>query len=401
MGLELRAIGEDEGAAYRRVSAIAFANSPPAADDLDTPWVGVEYDRTLCAFDGKAMVGVSRVISFDFSVPGGRLPAVAGVADVGVLPTHRRQGVLTAMMRRTLDDAHHRGEPVALLTASEGGIYGRFGFGVSVLGATVEVTKEGAEVTVPVEGSVELMEPDEALSTIVGLFDATRGPGDVNRFDWWWDQQVVHPTRGRTPPFVAVHRAPSGEPDGYALYRINSGSDGRTANVSDVVATSASAYAALWRYLIGIDLVRRISSWARPVDESVRWMLNDPRKARITSVSDHLWSRLVDVPAALGARAYGAAGELVLEVADPLCPWNDSTFRLEGGPDGAECGPAGSTASPDIVTDAAALGQAWLGGIGFAELARAGRLDERRPGAAARADAMFATARAPHARTGF
>lgn len=396
----MRAIGEKEAADYRRVSAIAFANSPPAEEDLDEPWVGVEYDRTLCAFDGGPMVGVSRVISFDFTVPGGWLPAVAGVADVGVLPTHRRRGVLTALMEETIDDVRRRGEPVALLTASEGGIYGRFGFGVTVRGASLEVTKEGAEVIVPSAGSVELLEHGDSLDSIVPLFDATRRPGDVDRKHWWWDQRVANPRRGGKPPFVAVHRGADGEPDGYTTYRVNAGNDGRTISVTDVVGTSPAAYASLWRYLIGIDLVRKITTWGRPVDEPLPWMLNDPRKATVTGVGDFLWARLVDVAAALEARTYGVDGALTIAVLDPLCPWNDGVHRLDAGTDGASC-TRGGAEEPDLVTDVTSLASAWLGGISVSALVAAGRIEERRPGSAAVADAMFAAGRPPHARTGF
>src|SRR6202522_2206103 len=88
-----------------------------------------ELDRTQAAFADGKLVGTSGLYTLEVTVPGARQVAMGGVTSVGVLPTHRRRGLLRGMMRAMLDDCHARGEVLAGLSASEGGIYGRYGFG--------------------------------------------------------------------------------------------------------------------------------------------------------------------------------------------------------------------------------------------------------------------------------
>src|SRR6185503_18593563 len=84
--------------------------------------------RALAAYDGDEPVALTGAYRFDLSIPGGELPC-AGVTWVGVIPTHRRRGILRDLMRRELEDVHSWGEPIAALWASEAAIYGRFGYG--------------------------------------------------------------------------------------------------------------------------------------------------------------------------------------------------------------------------------------------------------------------------------
>ena len=74
----------------------------------------------------------------------------------------------------------------------------------------------------------------------------------------------------------------------------------------------------------------------------------------------------------------------MLEVRDAVCEWNDGRWRLDGG----EC--SRTEDEPDLALDVSALGSAFLGGISFAQLHAALRVDELREGAVARADALFA-----------
>ncbi len=165
------------------------------------------------------------------------------------------------------------------------------------------------------------------------------------------------------------------------------------------MALTPGAAAGLWRYCLDLDLIGAVQLAGRPVDEPLRWLLADPRRLRTAKVTDGLWVRLLDLPAALAARRYAAPGAVVVEVTDRLRPANDGRFLLEGGPDGADCRPTGR--EPDLLCDVADLGAAYLGGVKLASLARAGRVLEQAPGALARADAMFATDPAPWCTTGF
>ena len=174
--------------------------------------------------------------------------------------------------------------------------------------------------------------------------------------------------------------------DGYVSYRVKE----RVLTVHELMAVTTEARAALWRFCFDMDIMRSTEAYARPVDDPLPWMLADPRRLERT-VGDNIWLRLVDVRAALAARRYMQSDRLVIEVPDEFCPWNEGRYELEGGPEGAEC--RASTSSPDLALSVADLAAGYLGSVRFTTLARAGRVDERTPGALERADAMFSSAR--------
>ncbi len=399
MDVEIRAIGEDRFAEWVRTNELAFGSH---ADDRD---VGreravAELDRTFGAFDADELVGTAASYSLRMRVPGGPVVPTAGVTMVGVKPTHRRRGVNTAMMARLLDQAAERGEPLAALFASEGGIYGRFGFGVATFIGTMDLeTGRSAFVRgYRPAGRTRLRSLDEALPTLVDLYGrASRSrPGtivlDEQRFRYW-----LH-THGPTkdlPFFVAIHEGEDGA-DGYAIYKVkhewSGGIPASELAVHDVQATTPQAYADVWRFLLDVDLIHRVTAWARPADEPLLHLLAEPRRLRLT-VRDGLWVRLVDVRGALATRGYAAEGRLVLEVEDRFRPANEGRVALRVGPDGASCEP--TSERPDLACSVNVLGAVYLGGATFHQLWRANRVDERRPGALALADAMFATDAAP------
>jgi predicted acetyltransferase len=169
--------------------------------------------------------------------------------------------------------------------------------------------------------------------------------------------------------------------------------------VYELYGSSPTVRTALWQFCLGVDLTATLSCWNAPVDEPLRWRLADPRRFRITAVSDWLWARLVDIPAALGGRRYASPGRLVLDVTDAFKPHNTGRYEVAGGPDGADCRRTDS--EPDLALDVTDLGALYLGGVGCTALARAGRVEECRPGALAAGDALFATAEAPWCTTEF
>ena len=408
MGFELRPVTGDEIPSFLRCSEGAFGVQ---FDDeaIAVEAQGVEVDRSLAVFDGADMVATAGALSFQLTLPGlGTAPA-AGVSYVGVQPTHRRLGILRAMMRRQLDDVRDRGESLAVLTASEGGIYGRFGYGPGTFVATYEIDRPTGLTRTP-DGTIRLVTGDVAASAFPAVYDEVRRgrPGEVDRSPAWWDSFFADHEGGRTgagPLFHALRAGPSGEVDGYVSYRYDRRGEGgdvdrATVRVEELCATGDAAYADLWAFVCDIDLTRGAQVRGRPLDETVRWMLRDPRRLHLTGMQDHLWVRLVDLPAALEARRYPVEGSVVLEVDDPFCPWNEGTWQLEAGPSGVEARPA-SGRGADLSLGAADLGCTFLGGLTFSALARAGRVLEHVTGAAARADALFACDPLPFCATEF
>lgn len=401
----MRPIVEEEIPPWVRTDAAAFGENADEFAKLAARWIATELDRTRAVFSGDELVGTSRNYSFELTLPGGALIPAAGVSAVAVLPTHRRRGILRAMMAALLDDASDRGEPVAMLTASEGGIYGRFGFGVSTLALDATLDLRAVEFARPrPDGRTRLVTVEELLAQAPPVYDRMRRerPGALSRSEAWW-AEVQQPRSGGTR-FDVVYEDEDGSLDGFVTYTIKDLWDPEPVHVltvRDLVACSPQAEYALWRYLCEIDLVRTLKAPLVPVDTPVPWLLASPRVMLAQPAHDFVWSRVLDVVAALRARTYAASGHLVIAVHDPMRPDGaaDGVFRVEGGPDGAVVSRTGD--APDLSCDVAALSTTWLGGVRWSTLAAAGRVEERTTGALATADAMFASSPLPFGFTWF
>jgi predicted acetyltransferase len=350
-----------------------------------------EPGRTLGAFAGDTMVGTAASIGSAMTVPGGAVVPMAAVTAVGVRTDHRRQGALTAMMRRQLEDST---DVLATLHASEPTIYGRYGFGVGTVGRTFKVSRTRARLRdgVPTAGTVRLVTGDEALTLLPGAYppiQATR-PGMIARPPSWW---VLNYERRAKHEYlrVAVHRGVDGTVDGWVSYRpggLTPGDPRAGSNliVLDFQALDQTVANDLWRYLLGIDLVDEVTAYYRPMDDPVEAMLVDLFAVR-SEPEDELWLRVVDVPAALAARTYGPADPVVVEVVDPLLPNNSGNYVIS--PQGTE-----RTSAPAAVTmTAEVLGMIYLGTWRPSTLAAIGRLTAHDPAALAAADRLFATDR--------
>jgi predicted acetyltransferase len=355
-----------------------------------------EPDRMLWVSDGDLKVAAAGAFSFRLTIPGGELPA-AGVTAVGVLPSHRRRGILTQMMREQIDDVRGREEPLAILWASEASIYGRFGYGLATKAAKISMDRDRAvfrDRSEPV-GATRLVTLEQAADLVPDVFDRVRSetPGMYARSRGWWETGMLadpeHSRRGGGPLFCAVFELDD-EPEAYALYRIkgnwDEGFPNSTLVIREVMATSPVALREIWRFLFGVDLVARIETWGIPPDYPLFLMLTEPRRLRM-ALGDALWLRLVDLEAALRARSFADGDPVVLEVRDSFCDWNEGVWLV---PDGQR-----TDEQPDLRLDTAELGSAYLGGVSFTELARAGLVEEVLEGGLERADALFRTSVTP------
>jgi len=372
-------------------------------DDIELRRPHMDLDRTHAAFDDDgAIVGTARSFATELTVPGGSVSAGA-VTQVTVMPTHRRRGILTGIMEAQLDDIAAREEPVAILIASESTIYGRFGYGPATWSATVEVdTGRGRFAERPAgTGELRLVDRHEIRKAAPPIYERHRleQPGAIERSDWVWDTilAVVQTAfnKDAQSAFHVLH------PDGWMSYRIEERWEERhpqsTLKVIDLVALSPEAYAALWCHAIGHDLVVKVVADDRPEIEPLPWLLGDRRRAQQRGRSDFLWARLLDVPAALTARTYGAEDRLVIEVVDAFRPTSGRRFRLDSG-DGT-C--TTTSDEPDLTVSTAALGAAYLGGTPLWPAAASGSVQEHTDGAVARADRLFAVQPPPWCNTWF
>jgi predicted acetyltransferase len=395
VAIEVRACAPDE--VQGALSPIwHYFGSRPDVEEVERLSAILPAERVHGAFEDGSPVGGAGAYLFETTVPGGAQVRTAGVMAVGVLPTHRRLGVLTKLMRKQLAEAHERGEPLALLYASEGAIYARFGYGLASLAGDIELPKEHAQLwdDQPL-GRARLLDTDEeVLELLPGLYDRVQAE-TVGMFtrtpDWWRVRRLHRPQWQQGGQQMRVVIELDGALEAYALYRLNFGArhmvSGTTLEVSEALGTTPRALDAIWRYLLGIDWVARIDTWWLPLDHPLFLWLREPRRMRF-NVGEALWVRPVDVGAALAARSL-AEGVVVLDVRDEFCPWNQARWRVAA--DSVER----TTAEADLRLGVSELGSVYLGGFTFDQLRRARRLEELKAGAVARADELFRAERQP------
>jgi predicted acetyltransferase len=355
----------------------------------------LEPERTLALRDGGRIVAGTGIFSRRLTVPGGEVP-LAGVTLVGVRPTHRRRGLLTALMRRQLADVHDAGrEAVAALWASEPVIYGRFGYGMATLVAPFQVDKREAQLRRTSTAPVDLLAPADALEAMRRVHELVRPtvPGMLDRDGPWWHDRLrddESDRNGYQPLRAAVTEG------AYALYAVKPhfavDRPRGEVIVREVVAADEDGRAAIWGFLIGLDLTVTLSWDLAPVDDPLPYMVANAHDVGMR-IADGLWVRLVDLPRALSERTYAQPFEVVLEVADEVCPWNAGRWALRWDGSTATCARSATPAGLEL--GAAELGAAYLGGTTLERLARAGRVRELRAGALAAASRAFQGDRAP------
>lgn len=420
-GVVLRHLRPHDLDAYYECLAAAFgARLDAAAIEREAPLL--DLDRTVIALERGEVVGAAAVHRLAMTVPGGARPPVAALSDVAVLPTHRRRGILRAMMERLLSEALDAGEAASCLMASEAGIYGRFGYGPASFAARLTVERRRAALLPVLDhgpgGRVTMLRPDEARSALPAIYAASlaRRPGEVDRLASGWDDLFPDPTEDDAPRarfYAAVENA--GRLEGYVAYSylVERSATGRrrVARVDELVGVHDAAVRALWSFVVGLDLVDAVEAPARPLDDPLRFALVDSRAVEVSSVVDRSWVRLVDLPAALRERRYGDAGRLVLEVVGPhgadRAGQTDerAAWLLDADGDGVAAverlgGPGGSSRTsprglPRLALDPASLGSLYLGGVSARILAAAGRATPSSEEALEVAARLFSSAPSP------
>jgi len=404
----IRPVSAEEYPAFTAVLGEAFLEPwPPEAAAVER---GVlEFDRTIAAVDGAEIVGTATSYSFAMTVPGASARA-AGISEVSVRPSYRRRGILTAMMRHQMRDARSRGEAIAILFASESGIYARYGFGLASwylrlqIGRGDGAMRTGAALGQADSPSLRAVQPAQARERLAQVYaTALPGrPGMLARDDHWWEAMLADPPalRDGMSPLRGLLAENATGPVGYALYRTKpSWQDGvatGTLRLRELVATDPAAIASLWSDLLDRDLVSEVVAPSRPIDDPLLALLADPRRTHAL-MSDALWVRLIDLPGALCQRRYATAVDIVLDVIDPVLPDNAGRWRLHSGEpaNGGEAVCERTSRPADVVLTVQAAGAAYLGGASFGQLVGAGHVRELTPGAAGRLAAAMSFDLAP------
>ena len=401
MSIEIRPCHPDEFESWLRVCWTTFGMEL-RAEEPERVARNLEIDRTLGSFVDGEVVGTAAAFSFTYTVPGGYVPA-AGVTMVTVLPSHRRRGLLTALMQRQLEDVRERGEPIAVLWASEGDIYERFGYGMATLNAPIDIERDRAQFrydSAPV-GTTRIVDKEHVLKVIPEVYErvCSQIPGMYARStDWWESHRLYDPEyfRDGGGPMNCAVLDLDGRAEGYALYRLHNEWADTTPtgylNVLEALGTTPVATREIWRFLFGIDLMVRIKAFLQPPTHPLHFLLAEPRRLR-SQLSDGLWVRIMDVKTALEARSYALEGSVVIDVHDTIFAANHGRWRLtvEGGTSSVE-----RTEEPaDLEVPIAQLGSVYLGGFTFSQWVDAQRVHELRDGAAVHADLMFHSATTP------
>lgn len=400
MEIRLRGMEPGEARRFLEVTETSFGAGLPD-DVFEDLRHTIETDRSTAAFDGDTMVGTTSAYSLSLTVPGGEAPC-AGVTMVGVVPTHRRRGVMTSLMTNQLREIAERGEPLAALWASEDAIYGRFGYGAASLQALIDIPRARTRLLdeSPIDGTLRLVDQDEALKTFPEVFDRVRveRPGTFRRSEKWWRHRILrNPTSDEHGPFFRALLEHDGEPAAYAVYQVHGQWERGVARgyvqLREVMAATPEAHRDIWKFVFGIDLVESVKSAAffLPSDHPLLLLLAEPRYLGFLS-SNGLWLRIVDVPAALAARGYEGAGSISFEVHDPVLESNSATWRLEAADGKGEVEKAGGDG--DVRLGIAELGALYLGQFTFAQMRAAGRI-EGSADAIGRADDLWRTRVAP------
>lgn len=400
MPIDIRLLASDRLEDLLHPIMTAFGSSV-APERLEHLKQLIELDTRIGAFDGDRIVGGAGAFAFDLSTTGGRAVKTAGLTMVGVLPTHRRRGVLSGLIRRHFELAREHGQPIAALWASEAPIYGRFGYGLASFAGEVSIERDRSAFVGPIPAfEARLVNDDEAFSIMPTLWERARriAPGMPSRSDSWWQHRRLldfESLRAGFGPLQRVVFTLHGQPEAYALYRSKLGFESSnvpssTVKVLEAIGATAQGTRVAWRYLCDLDLAGRIEAMNLPADHPLFLMLAEPRRAHYSQY-DALWVRIVEVESALAARAYSSRESLVLEIEDTMCPWNQGRYRLDG-----EKGHVSRTNEhADVRLPISALGSAYLGGISFARMAEVGMIESKTEGAIEKADRLFHSPRAP------
>ena len=380
--ITIRPVTTDEYPAFVTAFMEGFSSDLQAENQPEHFRHTLPPERTLAAFDGESIVGTFGGFDLRLTVPGGTVK-MEGTTVVTVFPTHRRMGLLNAMMTEHLDNAVANGFPVAGLWASESGIYGRHGYGVATY--AISRSMDGPLVHFREDIQVDRVRritSEQAADVLPAVFDAVcrDTPGMFARDDVWWAHETLLDEdwmkRGRTSKRIVVHDGPGG-PDGYVMYRQKgSEADDGHANgevmVIELIAATPAAKASLWSYVTNIDGCPKVKFWNSAVDDDVMMMIREPRRIGATILYDALWIRVLDVEMALSSRTYEEDGTIDFDIVDSYRPATEGSYRLvvNGG-----IGTCERTDSPAVLElDVDVLGALYLGGGDARAYGEAGRI---------------------------
>lgn len=384
-GLRIDLLDPSDGeafAAWSRAEVRGMAGPSEDAATIERKRTGHAQHRLTGVWDDMAHASLAPVATcegwtLELTVPGNQSLPGWGITGVTVSGTHRRRGIARGLIEAELRTARTLGIPVAALTVTEATIYGRFGFGPATLSRDLRFDTRRIQWSGPrPSGAVRYTSLDELRHDIEHLIthlERSR-PGYVTCDPFLWSQHLDLLTRGDYNRVHVVRYDGASGFEGFAIYQLASTSDGFTSHRLELInltAGSDDAYAALWRFVLEMDLVAEVFAHMRPADEPVRWMISDFRAVSVSEI-DHLWLRLIDIPSAITSRSYEEQGTLVMGVTDSM-DIAGGVWRIDIDQSGAAA-VSPSADDADVKLSVEALSTIYLGGFSPRALADAGRI---------------------------
>ena len=395
MAIEIRTATDDDWEAICRADGHAFGFSY-TADEMAERRPVHDLGRFRIAVDGTQIVSTSGSYALDVTLPGAVSVPMGGVTWVSTVATHRRQGIMRQTVEAVHDDIDQRGEPLATLSASEGGIYEHLGYGLSTRSRVTTIDTRLASIRPeyrPSPGDVRYLDPADVIPTVSALWERFRRcrSGEISRASEL--HELMFTVFGRDDgPLGAAHYL--SHRDGYAMYRTeqhwNDGHPAHVLHLVEIAAVTPEAHAALWHTLLSIDLAAEIRSRCIPIDDPLPFLLDNQRALRTTDLNDGIWVNVRDASICFGARTYRTNDRIVIEE-------DGKRWAIEGGPDGASC--RAVRTRPDLVTSHAWFSSLLYGGMQPSALVAGGRMTARNADVLNRADLFFPTSLAPHCQT--
>lgn len=349
------------------------------------------------------LVGTSLYYGLRLTVPGGATLEACWLAMIAVAATHQGRGIWQRISLQGFGILQERGYSILCGVPTQPTVYEILGAGVASYARKYVIEPRFTEMRAkPDRNRAREVDASQAAYHLPQIYDrwCAITAGALSRDSAWWadylEDRVTQRENGSELNFI-IH------PDGFLTYRVIGASPHAfrrpfgSVRVQDFCPVTEEAHSELLATLVGLKMFENVEIEV-PVDDPLPLKLKDQLATRTTGVCDFLWMRIMDVPDVLGARAYSADVDVVLQITDPLVAAG-GRFLLQTRDGVGKCTP--HDGPPDVEMGLGELGTIYMGAHRASELHRADRITELNSGAARKLDAAFGTERAPYCGTLF
>ncbi|WP_373228935.1 enhanced intracellular survival protein Eis [Cohnella sp.] len=318
--MEIRQLRADEFEERVALSEFAFQFQLPP-EKLETHRTAFRPEWEWGIFNEKGeMLSVLSILPFETWIQGKKI-AMGGIAGVATWPEARRQGSVSKLLVHSLDTMRKNGQTISMLHPFAFSFYRKYGWEMTIERKNYTILTHQLPPRVEMPGQVKRMpKPDINMLDQVYSKYASRYSGTLVRTADWWERKILSKTG-----MMAVYISEAGEPEGYVFYETVK----RKLTVHDWTSITDTARQALWTYIGNHDSMIDEVSITVPVDDSLPFLLPDPRVKQ--ELIPYFMTRIVDAEAFAGLYSWSAGEseeEVVITLTDAHAPWNNGVFRL-------------------------------------------------------------------------